>query len=265
MTKFAAVLAVTAATLLLGAGGASAHTDSDVIAVPAGEEAVVTLKPTHGCDGSPTVEVAIQAPVTGAVAEEVDGWTATSTDDGDGNTVLEWKGGSLPADQTGEFPVRFLAPDTVGELLTFPSVQTCEDGEELSWISGDPADEFPAPRLLILAPGSEPAAELAEIPADAPGRDQLPAIVDIDNPQETTVPPTDAAPADPETTSAPETTGAAPESGDEEVAAPPVAADARDDDGDDSSTLPLVAGGLVVLALVGGGAFVLRSRSNDAP
>ena len=34
-------------------------------------------------------------------------------------------------------------PDTPGELLTFPSVRVCENGEELSWISGDPESEFP--------------------------------------------------------------------------------------------------------------------------
>jgi hypothetical protein len=126
--------------------------------------------------------VAVRAPVAGAVAEEVDGWVASSAPDGDAFTVLEWSGGVLPADEHGAFPVEFLVPDTVGELLVFPAVQGCEDGSELAWISGDPADEFPAPRLLILAEGSEPAATLDDVPPDAPGRDQLVAIVDVDNP-----------------------------------------------------------------------------------
>jgi Domain of unkown function (DUF1775) len=120
--------------------------------------------------------------VADAVAEDVDGWQATSTPDGDGKTVLEWSGGSLATDRPGAFPVEFISPDTVGDLLTFPAVQRCENGEELAWISGDPAAEFPAPRLLILAPGSEPAATIDDVPLDAPGRDQLVAIVDVDNP-----------------------------------------------------------------------------------
>ncbi len=90
-----------------------------------------------------------------------------------------------------------MAPDAVGELLTFPAVQTCANGEELPWISGDPADEFPAPRLLILPPGSQPAATIDDVPLDAPGREQLTAVIDVDNPAATTVPPapTSAAPA----------------------------------------------------------------------
>ncbi len=169
---------------------ASAHTDTDVVAVPAGEPATVTLRPQHGCAGSPTIAVSVRAPVPDAVAEDVDGWTATSAPDGQGRTVLEWSGGSLPSDQPGAFPIEFVAPDTVGELLTFPAVQTCENGDELPWISGDPADEFPAPRLLILPPGSEPAATIDDVPLDAPGRDQITAVVDVDNPGSTTLPTT---------------------------------------------------------------------------
>ena len=115
-------------------------------------------------------------------AEDVDGWSVSSTQDDQGRTVVEWTGGSLPPDQPGAFPIEFVAPDAVGELLTFPAVQTCANGEELAWISGDPATEFPAPRLLILAPGSEPAATIDDVPLDAPGRDQITAVIDVDNP-----------------------------------------------------------------------------------
>ncbi|MEO6629605.1 MAG: DUF1775 domain-containing protein [Aquihabitans sp.] len=253
------VLALAAATLVNFSGGsAAAHTDSDVIAVPAGEKATVRLKPTHGCGGSPTTGVAIQAPVAGATAGEVVGWTASASDDGAGHTVLEWKGGSLPADQTGAFPVTFAAPNTPGKLLTFPSVQYCENGEELSWISGDPEAEFPAPRLLILAAGSEVAGELAEIPADAPGRDQLTAIVDVDNPRATT---TNTAPTTTSTTtapSAPSTPTATAETG--SVSPTPVPAE---NDDEDSTNTPLIIGGIVLLIVVGaGGAYALRRRSS---
>ena len=100
-----------------------------MVAVPAGGAATVTLQPTHGCGDSPTVAVRIQAPFPDAAAEPVDGWTATATPDGAGNTVLEWTGGLLPVDQTGAFPVAFTAPDTPGTLLTFPAIQVCENGE----------------------------------------------------------------------------------------------------------------------------------------
>lgn len=160
---------------------AGAHTESDVIAVPAGSQATVTFEPTHGCDGSPTVDVAVRAPVAGAVGGEVEGWTATANPDANGNTVIEWKGGTLAADAKGAFPVTFTAPDAAGTLLLFPAVQTCENGAEESWIGGDPDGDNPAPRILVLPAGSELAHDLDEVAADAPGRDQLTAVVTVPN------------------------------------------------------------------------------------
>jgi uncharacterized protein YcnI len=196
---------------------ASAHTTTDVVAVAVGDEAVVRLSPTHGCSGSPTVEVRIRAPFEGAAAGEVEGWTAAAEPDGEGNTVLTWVGGVLPADEVGSFPIEFVVPGTPGDLLVFPAVQRCESGDELAWISGDPTAEFPAPRLLVLRPGEPPAATIDDVAPDAPGRDQLVAIVDVDAPTTTvatapttvaptptvpvTAPPTEAPTAVPEVTS----------------------------------------------------------------
>lgn len=249
-------MAATVVGACLLAVPAAAHTESDVVAVPAGEAATVKLKPTHGCDGSPTVTVTIQAPVEGATAVDVEGWTATATPDGDDTTVLEWTGGSLPADQTGEFPVEFpvefTAPDTPGMVLTFPSIQTCDNGEELFWISGDPADEFPAPRVLILSAGSAPAATIDDVPADAPGRNQLVEIVDVDNPDATEETPTPEA-ASPETTTAesPDTTTA----GDDQVAAPLPSSGGEEpaDESDDGGTSSAFWIAIFVAVFVGGG------------
>jgi uncharacterized protein YcnI len=134
-----------ASALIATSGRSFAHTDTDVVGVPAGSEATVALRPTHGCGDSPTVTVRIRAPLEGARAVPVDGWQETATSDGAGNTVLEWTGGILPADVTGAFPVSFAAPDDPGRLLVFPAVQRCEDGEELAWINGDPTAQYPAP------------------------------------------------------------------------------------------------------------------------
>jgi uncharacterized protein YcnI len=214
----ASVCSVLAVLAVAPMGLVAAHTESDLVAVPAGAEATVTLKPTHGCGGSPTVAVRIRAPFPDAVAEDVEGWSASATPDGSGNTVLEWTGGVLPADEDGAFPVEFVAPDAPGTLLTFPAVQVCADGAELAWISGDPADEFPAPRVLVLPAGSTAAATIDDVPLDAPGREQLVAIADVDNPQATpaTSPPATTVPTvptvpttvTPVTTTAPATTAA---------------------------------------------------------
>lgn len=169
---------------------AVAHTEPDLVAVPAGSSATVTLRPAHGCGDSPTIEVAVRAPVGDAIPEPVASWDVSAEADGEGNTVLTWSGGVLPADRVGEFPLTFTVPDAVGELLLFPSIQTCENGEELAWISGDPESEFPAPRLLVLPEDHPPAASIEQVAPDAPGRHLLVEVVDTDRPTTTTVPAT---------------------------------------------------------------------------
>jgi uncharacterized protein YcnI len=248
----AALVAVGGVLLALSSSPAAAHTESDLVAVAAGSQATVTLRPTHGCDGSPTIEVAIRAPVPGATAGEVAGWTATATPDGNGRTVLMWTGGSLPATTDGAFPVAFVVPETPGALLTFPAVQRCANGAELAWINGDPEADNPAPRLLVLSAGSEPASTIDDVPADAPGRDQLVAIVDVDNPggTTTTAAPTTTAPA----TAAPTTSTAAT------TAAPGDADDGDSEDGGSSSAVPIVIGAAAIVGVGAGGFALLRRR-----
>ena len=281
-----------AAALWVAPGSALAHTGADLVAVAAGDEAKVTLKPSHGCAGSPTVEVAVRAPVEGAIPGDVDGWTATGEPDGSGNTVLRWTGGSLPTDRTGAFPVTFTAPDTVGALLVFPSVQYCANGDELAWISGDPAAEFPAPRLLVLPAGSDEAETLDDVPADAPGRNQLIEVVDVDNPlaPSTTPPPVTTQPA---TTTAPATTPPATETASSSAApttvvtttepttepamepattqastpeAPPTTETPPrpDDDGSGATVAVVIGATVLVVALAASGLIAWRRRATGA-
>jgi len=193
----------------------AAHTEASAVAVPAGSAATVTFRPAHGCGESPTVGVRIQAPVADATAGAVDGWTATATPDGAGNTVLEWTGGVLPTETAGAFPLELTVPDAVGTLLAFPAVQRCASGEELAWIGTAPGDEYPAPQVLVLPAGSEPAATLDDVPADAPGRELLVALA------EGAAPDDDPTPAPP---TAPTTTAAAATTAPPATAAPTVAA-----------------------------------------
>ena len=160
--------AAAAACTVAAPGVALAHTEPDLIAVPAGSASTIHLKPTHGCGESPTVVVRVRAPFPDATAGDVEGWTATATPDGAGNTVLEWAGGLLPADEDGAFPVQFTAPDTVGTLLTFPAIQVCENGEELAWIRTRAYGDFWS--YMLLAEGAvdiaaEPELELYDMAA----------------------------------------------------------------------------------------------------
>jgi uncharacterized protein YcnI len=144
-------LLVAAVASIAPAAIASAHTETDLVAVPAGSTATVTFEPEHGCGDSPTVDMKVQAPVAGATALDKAGWQASSVADETGNTVLEWSGGSQPSHEQGAFQVRFTVPDEVGTLLAFPAVQTCANGEQETWIETEPGAESPAPQLLVLA------------------------------------------------------------------------------------------------------------------
>jgi uncharacterized protein YcnI len=187
---------------------ASAHTETDVVAVPADSTATVTFEPEHGCGDSPTVDIKVQAPVAGATALDKQGWKASSTAGANDNTVLQWTGGSQPAHEPGAFQVRFMVPDAVGTLLAFPAVQTCANGAQETWIETDRGAEQPAPQLLVLAAGSQPAATIDDVPEDAPGRDQLAALAAADEDQDAAAATTVA--GAPATTAAPAPTAPAP-------------------------------------------------------
>lgn len=146
--------------LLHGVPEASAPAEPDVIAMAAVGAATVTLKPNHGCGDAPSTKVSMRVPVSGARGGEVDGWMVSTSEDAEGRTIIDWTGGSLPSEQIGAFPIELTAPATPGAILTFPFIQECANGEELAWIDGDPSAEYPAPRLLILPPGSEDSANL---------------------------------------------------------------------------------------------------------
>jgi uncharacterized protein YcnI len=229
----------TGAVLRLSGAIASAHTAPHGSAIAAGGDATVVLKPNHGCGDSPSTKVSTRVPVSGARGGQVNGWVVTQSEDGEGRTVIDWTGGSLPSDQTGAFPIEFTAPATPGTILTFPFVQECANGEDLAWIDGDPAGEYPAPRLLILPPGSEAATTIDDVPVGVPGRDQLVAILDVDGVASSTT-----------STTAPESSTT-------------VSSVARDKaaDEDESSSLPLVVGGAGLVAVVIS-AMAWRRRAN---
>ena len=136
----------------------------------AGAEATVTLQPTHGCGGVADGRRADPAPDPAPWPSSVDGWTAAATPDGAGNTVLEWSGGELPADEDGAFPVRFTAPDAAGHAADVPG-HPGRAPTASSW-HGSAAIRTPSsrrPRVLVLAAGSPPAATIDDVPLDAPG------------------------------------------------------------------------------------------------
>ena len=273
-------LAAGCGTALVMAATVAAHTEASAVAVPAGSVATVAFQPEHGCGESPTVTVRVQSPVAGAQAGSVEGWAATATSDGAGNTVLEWTGGSLPADVAGAFPVEFTVPELVGSLLAFPAVQRCADGTELAWIGTAPGDPYPAPQVLVLAPGSEPAATLDDVPADAPGRELLVALAEGAAPDDTIVAPTTTvAPVAPTTvaptTAAPTTAASSPATPSTAPATVPASSapatttpstTSAEEDGDDSGSAAVTVLAVVLaLAALGAAGWVIYRRRSAEP
>jgi periplasmic copper chaperone A len=267
------VIAIAAGLVAVApAAVASAHTETDVVAVPAGSTATVTFEPEHGCGDSPTIDMRVQSPVAGATAVERDGWTASSTPGANGATVLQWSGGSQPADEAGAFQVRFPVPDAVGTLLVFPAVQSCANGEQEAWIETGPDAESPAPQLLVLPAGATPAATLDDVPADAPGRDLLAAGLSGEADDDDS----GAAPATPEpATTAPATTTAATSTtataatttvGATTSSAPATTTTTSTGGGSSSSAGWIIAIVIAAVVIVGAVvAVVLRRRSSSSP
>ncbi|HEX7094977.1 MAG TPA: YcnI family protein [Acidimicrobiales bacterium] len=157
--------------LLATATTASAHVNADPAEAPAGGTTVIEFSTSHGCDGSPTTKLAIQIPegVTSVRPTVVADWSIEISteqldqpiDDGHGGQITE-RVATVTYTATGEpladglrqvFPVSMKLPDTPGEKLVFPVVQTCVDGEN-AWISvpedGAEEPENPAPVVALV-------------------------------------------------------------------------------------------------------------------
>jgi uncharacterized protein YcnI len=164
MPRRLGVLAASIAVVELLSGGlASAHIEPDPVAIQAGTAATVGFNVEHGCDGSPTTQIAIKVPdgVTDAQPVQLDGWTATAADG-----AITFSGGSQDAETPAVFSITFTAPSTAGEIY-FPILQTCAEGEN-DWLEIPDASgtepETPAPAVLVTE--GAPTAEQLTPPAD---------------------------------------------------------------------------------------------------
>lgn len=187
--RLARLSAATAAGIALAAAlptTAWAHVGLSASSTAAGSASLLTFAFSHGCDESPTTRIAIQIPDgIDAVAPTVNpGWTVdkvmadldTPATDSHGNTVTQRVAQvvytakePVPTGLRDAFVLSLTLPaDATGTTLAFPTVQTCEVGEN-AWIevpaAGQDAHDlaFPAPALTVTgATGSG---------GDAPGPD----------------------------------------------------------------------------------------------
>jgi uncharacterized protein YcnI len=169
--------AATAAIALSLVSPASAHVSASVTDASAGAFTVLTLSVPHGCEESPTTRIEVQVPESvfsvtptrnpyydlEATIEQL----ADPVTDAHGNEITERTSPitytartPLPDGQRDTFELSFQVPDAEGEVLTFPTIQTCEQGET-AWteVPTDGQDEEelenPAPSFTILPASGE--------------------------------------------------------------------------------------------------------------
>jgi uncharacterized protein YcnI len=166
------IVPATAVAALALAGPASAHVSITASETAAGAFTVLTLSVPHGCDGSPTTEVAIKMPdgiaeVTPTRNALYDLETVTSklddpivAEDGDAITegvsqVVYTARTPLPDGQRDTFELSLQIPeDAAGKTLAFPTIQTCEEGST-AWteVAADGRSEddleHPAPAFVV--------------------------------------------------------------------------------------------------------------------
>jgi periplasmic copper chaperone A len=168
------VLGGAGALVLALAGPAAAHIEPTIEEAPAGGEVTFALIVPHGCDDpeADTTRLEVQMPegITEVVPEAVPGWDATIQESDP--IVVVWTGGPLPHDQFQEFGLSVAMPDTPGETVLFPTVQTCEGGQEVSWLEETPEGgeepEHPAPAITLTEAAADHShGDEGEEPADA--------------------------------------------------------------------------------------------------
>ena len=175
--RLGALPAATAAIALSLAYPASAHVGASVTDASAGAFTVLTLSVPHGCEDSPTTRIELQVPESvfsvtptrnpyydlEATIEQLD----EPITDAHGNEITErtstityTANTPLPDGQRDFFELSFQVPDAEGEVLAFPTIQTCEKGET-AWTqvptAGQDEDELesPAPSFTILPASGE--------------------------------------------------------------------------------------------------------------
>jgi uncharacterized protein YcnI len=185
-----------AAGVLLMAGPAAAHIEPTVESAPAGSYLTFSLQVPHGCGEGGTNKLEVQIPdsITSVTPGVVPGWTIDRTvvpldppvDDGEGGTITErtsvvtWSGGPLAHDQLQLFALSVKLPDK-GSSVSFPVIQTCDNGEHTDWIeatkAGEAEPDHPAPTIeLTAATGDDHHDEAAATDESDDDSDSSPAL-----------------------------------------------------------------------------------------
>jgi uncharacterized protein YcnI len=252
----AMTVGVIAALAIAATASAHVEVEAEGEAIAGQPAQLVFSVPNERADQA-TVSIEIQMPqevdLTDVVPGDIEDWTITTTTrDGDIVDTITWDatGPGLVGEESVELPVA-VGPLPAVESLTFPTVQTYDDGEVVRWIepapAGEPEPELPIPTLAITAATPEGTTAPTEPSTTAP------TVTDPTASQATdpATPTTDAVVV----ATAPGDTVAA--TGATEVTESTTTVEADDDGG--AAVWPWVVAGIIVV-VVGGGAAIAFAR-----
>lgn len=181
-----AVLPVAAAILAL-APVATAHVTLNPRETPANSFTRFSVRVPNERDDAGTTKVTVRLPESLEFIsfQPKPGWTRTVTREklaqpvtNEGETITDriatvtWSRGRIAPGEFEEFGMSTRVPDSAGEALVFPAVQTYDSGEIVRWI-GEPDADTPAPRVMLTAAATQQAAEVGDEEGDDEGRANL--------------------------------------------------------------------------------------------
>lgn len=166
-------LGATAGLMTLGLGSAAAHVHVSPNETAAGASSDLTFDFSHGCDGSPTTQVAITLPdqLNDATPNAHPGWDVQKVEEDlaeprtlpDGATITKRVSQIVYTAKTpvadgikDSLTISVTVPEAEGETLAFPVLQTCEQGStDWAQVPAEGQDshelEAPAPSFTVTA------------------------------------------------------------------------------------------------------------------
>jgi len=158
-----------AAAALLFTSAAAAHVTLNPGEWEAGGFARFAVRVPNERDNADTIEVTVRFPqsIISASFQPKPGWQRSiemepldEPVEEEGEQITEhiasvtWTGGKIAPGEFEEFGLSFRVPETPGEDLVFPAIQTYSNGEVVRWI-GPPDADTPAPTVTVLPPAEE--------------------------------------------------------------------------------------------------------------
>jgi periplasmic copper chaperone A len=178
VTLFIRTFLCAVAAALVFTSAAAAHVTINPNEWEAGGFARFAVRVPNERDNADTIEVTVRFPqsIISASFQPMPGWERTiemepldQPIEEEGEQITEhiasvtWSGGQIAPGEFEEFGVSFRVPETPGEDLVLPSLQTYSNGEVVRWI-GPPDAESPAPIVTVTEPAEEEGGQPAVSP-----------------------------------------------------------------------------------------------------